>query len=115
LAYDPALLSFIIVGVVGGVAVVMNVSSDWEVARELAHETDSWTAPIVVRGYRDDSTLQQKVAREAAVLRDHGYQAVLRRRQIGELEPGRARTSDGRRGEAGTPPIARIFITYQLA
>jgi hypothetical protein len=114
LAYDPALLSFIIVGVVGGVAVVLNVSSDWEITRELARATEGWTAPIVVRRYRDDSTLQQKVAREAAVLRGHGYEAVARRRQIGDLDPGRAGTHDGPSGDADAPPTAKVFITYHL-
>jgi hypothetical protein len=115
LAYDPALLSFIIVGVVGGVAFVLNVSSDWDVARELSRETDGWTAPLVVRGYRDDASMERAVAREAAVLRDHGYRAVTRRRQIGELDPGRAGIRDGPGGDADTAPTAKVFITYHLA
>ena len=61
MAYDPMLASAILVGVVGGVAVFLNLTSDWEITRELARATDGWTAPLVVRSYRDDSKARERV------------------------------------------------------
>lgn len=74
MAYDPALTAFILAGMVGGAALVMNASSDWEIAHELATATNRWTAPIVVRSY-EDSPARHRRAREAAILQAHGYEA----------------------------------------
>lgn len=120
MAYDPALFSFIIVGVVGGVAVVMSASSNWEITHELARATDDWTSPLVMRTYPGDPTAQQAIAREAAVLGAHGYKAVLRRelRRAGPSEASGsgavARATSGRGTPAGSPPTAQIVIHYRL-
>ena len=115
MAYDPALISFIIVGVVGSVAVVMNASSGWEVSHELARATDTWTAPVVTRSYRNDATARARISREAAVLLGHGYRAVLRREVGGDPAPGGGEASGGRSDEGGTPAAGTIVITYDLA
>ncbi|HEX4896777.1 MAG TPA: hypothetical protein VFV53_00300 [Candidatus Limnocylindrales bacterium] len=114
MAYDPALFSFILVGVVGGVAVVMNASSGWEVSHELAQATDTWTAPVVTRSYRNDATARARIAREAAVLLGHGYRAVLRREVGGDPVPGDGEAAHGADGQAGPQP-GTIVITYDLA
>jgi hypothetical protein len=115
MAYDPALFSFIIVGVVGGVAVVMNASSGWEVSHELARATDTWTAPVVTRTYRNDATARARIAREAAVLSGHGYRAVLRREVGGDPAPADGEVSAGRDDQPGPRAGGTIVITYDLA
>jgi hypothetical protein len=115
MAYDPALISFIIVGVVGGVAVVMNVSSGWEVSHELARATDTWTAPVVTRSYRNDATARARISSEAAVLHGHGYRAVLRREVGGDPAPGDGEARGGHSDEGGTRAAGTIVITYDLA
>jgi hypothetical protein len=99
-AYDPALTSFIIVGLVGGVAVVMSASSGWETSHELARATDGWTAPVVTRSYPDEASARPRLTNEAAVLESHGYRAVLRRGRRG-YAPSRigATRQPGRRGD----------------
>ena len=115
MAYDPALISFIIVGVVGGVAVVMNASSGWEVSHELARATDTWTAPVVTRTYRNDATARARISREAAVLHGHGYREVLRREVAGDPAPGEGEAKDGRGDEPGSRAGGTIVITYDRA
>jgi hypothetical protein len=115
MAYDPVLISFIMVGLVGGVAVVMNASSSWEVSHELARATDAWTAPVVTRRYRNDATARARISREAAVLQGHGYRAVLRREVGGDPAPGDGEVGGGRGDEGGTPATGTIVITYDLA
>jgi hypothetical protein len=110
-AYDPALLSFILAGVVGGVAVVMSASTGWETSHELSRATDHWTAPVVTRRYPNDATAQQRVAREAAVLEAHGYRAVQRRLD----GPGSTSSGDDPPPGDAAPPAARIAITYSLS
>jgi hypothetical protein len=77
--YDPALTAFIMAGVVGGIAVVMNVTSDWEVTFELARATDRWTAPVITRSYADAPTKRERRSREAAILGAHGYTPAFER------------------------------------
>ena len=115
MAYDPALLSFIIVGVVGGVAVVMNASSGWEVSHELARATDAWTAPVVTRTYRNDATARARISTEAAVLGSHGYRAVLRREIGGDPVVAEGDAKDGRGDQPGSQAGGTIVITYDLA
>lgn len=115
MAYDPALISFILVGVVGGVAVIMNASSSWELTHELARATDTWTVPVVTRSYRDDAPGQARISREAAVLHGHGYRAVLRREASGDPAPGDDVASGGRSDRPGTQATGTIVITYDLA
>lgn len=115
MAYDPALLSFIIVGVVGGVAVVMNASSGWEVSHELARATDTWTAPVVTRRYRNDATARARISTEAAVLSSHGYQAVLRREVGGDPVVAEGDAQAGRGDRAASQAGGTIVITYELA
>jgi hypothetical protein len=112
MAYDPTLTSFIIVGVVGGLAVFLNLSSDWEITRELARATDGWTAPLVVRSYRDDSTGQERVAREAAQLRGHGYLAWLQRGGRDDLRLGSPAGTEERIVLPGTHAGGMILITF---
>ena len=115
MAYDPALLSFIIVGVVGGVALVMNASSGWEVSHELARATDTWTAPVVTRTYRNDATALASIAKEAEVLNGHGYRAVLRREVGGDPVVADGEAKDGRGAEPRPGTGGTIVITYDLA
>ncbi|MCI0582497.1 MAG: hypothetical protein L0227_06315 [Chloroflexi bacterium] len=106
MAYDPALTAFIIVGLVGGVAVVMSAAPGWETSHELARATDGWTAPVVSRTYALDARARQRLRREAEVLEGHGYRAVLRR-EVGGAPP------------TGEPPAApsdpAIVVTYRLS
>jgi hypothetical protein len=81
--YDPVVTSFIMVGVVGGVALVLNVTSDWEVTFELARATDRWTAPLVTRNYDDASTRPQRRSKEASILGAHGYRPAFERGDAG--------------------------------
>ncbi len=114
MAYDPTLTSFIIVGVVGGLAAFLNVSSEWELTRELARATDSWTSPLVVRRYRNNSTTRQTRSREAAVLHGHGYRSLPRPDEGGGPTPGGG-AATGERGEPETRAPEVIFVTYHLA
>jgi hypothetical protein len=104
-AYDPALLSFILAGVVGGVAVVMSASPGWEASHELSRATDHWTAPLVTRRYPIDAGARERLAREAAILEAHGYEAVHRR-----LDGPRPASPDDE-----APSADRIVITYHLS
>jgi hypothetical protein len=117
MSYDPALISFILVGLVGGVAVVMSASSGWEISHELARATDGWTAPLVVRSYPNEAAARERASREASVLEGHGYRAVLRRQQGDEPGPAGAGGTD-RAGGPGTPAVTstdgRIVVIYHL-
>ena len=115
MAYDPTLTSFIIVGVVGGLAAFLNVSSEWELTRELARATDSWTSPLVVRRYRNDSATRQTRSREAAVLQGHGYRSLPRPDVEGGPTPGGAVASGEHSETPETRPAEVIFVTYHLA
>lgn len=75
MAYDPTLTSFIVVAVVGGTAAVLNVSSEWELSHELSRATERWTKLEVVRVY-EQAMPPDRSAREAAILGEHGYEAV---------------------------------------
>ncbi len=115
MAYDPMLASAILVGVVGGVAVFLNLTSDWEITRELARATDGWTAPLVVRSYRDDSKARERVSREAALLLGRGYRAGLQRGGSDDLPLGGAATTGARIVLPGTHADGMILITYWRA
>jgi hypothetical protein len=115
MAYDPMVTSAILVGVVGGLAVFLNLSSDWEITRELARATDRWTAPLVVRSYRDDARAREKVLREAALLQGHGYRARLQRGGSADLTVGSGVAAHERVVLPGTPGDATIVITYWRA
>jgi hypothetical protein len=71
--YEPAILAFILVAIVGGVAVIMGISADWEVSHDLSQATDRWTQPVVVRRYDGGSAGRHLAAKEASILRGHGY------------------------------------------
>lgn len=108
MAYDPYLTSFILVGIVGGVAVIMSTSADWEVTFELARATNRWTRVVVVRRYDNDAPSQTRLSKEATILQAHGYKALLRRLMtIGDVDID---------ADAATPndPSAKIVVTYQL-
>ncbi|MEW5992741.1 MAG: hypothetical protein AB1736_15545 [Chloroflexota bacterium] len=102
-AYDPTLTSFIIVGLVGGVAVVMSVAPGWEASHELARATDDWTLPVVTRTYGNDARASQRLSREGAILEGHGYRVALRREERTAVTVG-----DGR-------SRLTIVITYRLS
>lgn len=106
MAYDPALTSFIIVGLVGGVAVVMSAAPGWEASHDLARATDDWTAPVVSRTYASDARARQRLRREASILEGHGYRAILRREVSGALPTGASPAS---------PSDPAIVITYRLS
>ncbi|NJD28540.1 MAG: hypothetical protein FIA92_09610 [Chloroflexi bacterium] len=72
--YEPAIIAFILVAIVGGIAVIMGISADWEVSHELSRVTDRWTQPVVVRRYDGGPAGRQLAQKEAAILGDHGYQ-----------------------------------------
>jgi len=114
-AYDPALTSLIIVGTFGSLAAFLNISADWEISGELSRVTDRWTAPLVVRTYRDDATAQRRVAREAAVLREHGYQAVLQRGGSRDFVAGGVSPTGERIALPRVSASGMIAITYRLA
>jgi len=93
----------------------MNVSSGWEVSHELARATDTWTAPVVTRSYRNDATARARISTEAAVLGSHGYRAVLRREVGGGPMVAEGDAKDGRGDQAGSQAGGTIVITYDLA
>ena len=116
MAYDPALTAFIIVGIVGGVAVVMSAAPGWETSHELDRATDGWTVPVVSRTYRDSTSARQRRAREVAILEGHGYREVLRREVLRrELVDAPEASEDGedRDDEAGRRAPS-VVITYRL-
>ena len=112
MAWDPALTSFVLVGVFGGLAVFMNLTSDWGITSELARATDGWTAPLVVRSYRDDAKARENVGREAALLQGHGYRARLQRGGSHDLPLGYAAVLGEHIVLPGTHPDGEILITY---
>jgi hypothetical protein len=128
-AYDPALTSFIIVGLVGGVAVVMSAAPGWESSHELARATDHWTAPVVSRTFPLDAGAQERLNRETAILEGHGYRIVLRREvATSSLVAGGSIADEasgaGPDGAAGDGPSRElpaeasdrtIVITYRLS
>lgn len=121
MAYDPAVASFIIVGVVGGLAAFLNASSDWEVSTELSRATDGWTAPVVTRRYGRGASARERISKEAEVLGGHGYRPALRRTTSGEVMPGGVADgvgpgAPGVLGARAEPePDETILVTYQLS
>jgi hypothetical protein len=109
-AYDPALLSFILAGVVGGVAVVMSASTGWESSHELSGATDHWSQPVVTRRYPTDAEAGQRIAREAAILEAHGYKAVARR-----VDGARQPTPGAPVRDSGAPAGGQVVVTYHLS
>jgi hypothetical protein len=73
-SYEPAIIAFILVAIVGGVAVIMGISADWEVSHDLARATDRWTQPVLVRRYDGGPGGRRVAEKEAAILGGHGYQ-----------------------------------------
>ena len=117
MAYDPILTSFIAVGVVGGVAVVMNVSADWGVTHELAKATDNWTSPLVSRRYERNAKLFERRTKEVAVLRAHGYNAAYERGEGALREPEPAGPADAPPGSGANgsdlPERHTVVVIYQ--
>jgi hypothetical protein len=72
--YEPPIIAFILVALVGGLAVIMGISAEWELSHELSRATDRWTQPVVVRRYDAGPAGRERAATEAALLRAHGYQ-----------------------------------------
>jgi hypothetical protein len=77
MAYEPALVSFILAGTVGGLALVMSLSADWEVTHELARATQGWTLVMVSRTYDGaDAKAGPRASKEASILVAHGYEQM---------------------------------------
>ncbi|HXI45834.1 MAG TPA: hypothetical protein VNH13_05995 [Candidatus Acidoferrales bacterium] len=112
MAYDPILTSFIAVGVVGGVAVVMNVSADWGLTHELAQATDNWTTPLVSRRYARDAKLFERRTKEVAVLRAHGYNPAYERGEGDLRQPVPVPVEDDLE-PAQTPERTTVVVIYQ--
>jgi len=113
-AYDPLLTSFILVGLVGGVAVVLSAAPGWESSHELTRATDDWTVPVVSRTYGDDARARQRLRREHAILESHGYRVALRREAAAaatqDVAPATGAGADRERGG----PRREIVVTYRL-
>lgn len=116
MAYEPALTSFILAGTVGGVALIMSLSADWDVTHELAGATQRWTAVMVSRSYdRDDAKARRRASKEAAILLAHGYERMPERPEPGVPEhPDVAPTGDTE-GSAEPVPAGRLVVRYRLA
>jgi hypothetical protein len=112
--HDPIFSSFLIVAVVGGLLIFLNLTSEWGITSELARATDDWTAPLVVRSYRDDAKAREKVAREAVLLQARGYRARLQRGGSDDLQLGGAPAGE-RIVLPGTHTDGKIVITYWRA
>jgi hypothetical protein len=72
--YEPAIIAFILVAIVGGMAVIMGISADWEVSHDLSRVSERWTQPVVVRRYDGGPAGRHLAVKEGSILRDHGYQ-----------------------------------------
>lgn len=114
MAYDPAVASFILVGMVGGVALVMNASSGWEITHELVHATDHWTVPVVIRSYGTTAKAKERRSQEAAILHVHGYEAALQRGAGDPVKPGNGPATGDRTVVAIADPTEKIVIAYRL-
>jgi hypothetical protein len=114
-AYDPALTTIIIGGVVIGVMVAVNGASDSGITAELARATGSWTAPLIARSYDNNSTGQKKLSKEASILQAHGYKAALQSGEGGHFKLGSAMVTGGLSLLAGTHTSGKIVVTYQHA
>jgi hypothetical protein len=112
MAPDPTLTALIIVGVVFCLAWFLNVSSGWEVAGELSRATDRWTAPLLVRHYRNDPGDRKRVWAEADVLHQHGYRAQLHRSQREDAALSQEVAIDVRSAIAGLRADEEIMVAY---
>jgi hypothetical protein len=112
MTYDPTLTSLIIAGVIFLVAVFLNASSDWEIVRELSGATEKWTAPLLIRRYRNDAKNRKRVWAEADALHQHGYRAELHRSQREDAALSRAVAIDVRSALAGLGAGEEIMVAY---
>ena len=108
MTYESSVIALIAVSVVFAVAIFLNLSSDWEVARDLARATDRWTAPLVIRRYHSDAKARRRLWAESGLLRRHGYAAELHRglRGVGEV------AQDVREVLAGLQAGEEILVAY---
>jgi hypothetical protein len=112
MAPDPTITSLIIVGMVFSLAWFLNASSGWETARELSRATDRWTAPLLIRRYRNDKGNRKRVWAEADVLHQHGYRAQLHRSQREDAALSREVAIDVRSAIAGLGTDEEIMVAY---
>jgi hypothetical protein len=110
-AYDPILTSFIAVSVVGGVAMVMNVSADWGVTHELAQATENWTAALVSRRYERSGSLFERRRKEASILQAHGYTPAYERGDAVPAGPETAAVTGS--PVTGEPVGTSVLVIYQ--
>jgi hypothetical protein len=114
-AYEPALTSFILAGTVGGLALVMSLSADWEVTHELARATRDWSAVMLSRSYdREDAGSQRRASREAAILLAHGYERMTEPRDPAVPDAEDAFVARGGEGPAEPIPEGPFVVRYRL-
>ena len=112
MTYDPSVTALLIVGVIFAVTVFLNISSDWEVAGELARATDRWTAPLVIRRYRNDPTTRRRLWAESGVFRRHGYRPQLHRSRNDDAALSREVAVDVNGALAGLPADEEILVAF---
>ena len=115
MAYEPALVGLILAGTVGGLAVVMSVSADWEVSHELARATQGWTLVMVARTYdAGELAAGKRAPKEASILLQHGYEPVVERDEPAMPEPGGDADGQGATAPGGLGTVGRITVRYRL-
>ncbi len=112
---DPAVTALVIASVIFIVAWFLNWSSDWETASELSRATDKWTAPLLIRRYRNDTKSRKRVWAEADLLQEHGYRAQLHRSQREDADLSRAVALDVRSALAGLDAGEEVMVAYYRA
>ena len=112
---DPAVTAVIIASVTFIVAWFLNWSSGWETASELSRATDRWTAPLLIRRYRNDAESRKRVWAEADMLQQHGYRAQLHRSQRDDADLSRAVAIDVRSALSGLPADEEVMVAYYRA
>ncbi len=113
--YDPPLTALNVASVVFIVASFLSASSGWEIAGELSRATDKWTAPLLIRRYRNDPGNRKRVWAEADVLHQHGYRAQLPRSQREDAALSREVAIDVRSALAGLGADEEVMVAYYRA
>lgn len=109
---DPTVTALILTGVTFAIAIFLNITSDWEVAGELARATDRWTAPLVIRRYRNDATTRRRLWAESSLFRRHGYRPQLHRSRRDDAALSREVAIDLNGALAGLPEDEEILVAF---
>ncbi len=112
MTYDPTLVALLIVGTIFAVATFLNITSDWEIAGELALATDRWTAPLVIRRYRNDARTRKRLWAESGLFRRHGYRPQLHRSRRDDAALSREVAVDVNGALAGLPADEEILVAF---